>query len=413
MMKSEQTPPPILFVTRYYWPELIGSAPFSSDIAEWLARHGRQVKVLSGLPHYPAAEVFPAYRDGRCRNETVNGVEVERLGVAAPRGPSALWRIANELQFLLKGLFALASGRVRRHRVVLALCPSILCVALGLLACRRGGVCIAVVHDIQSGLAQGLGMVGGHGRLAGLMRWCERAILNRTAQVVVLSSEMQDQLRRIGVSVPIEVMPIWVDTDQVRPDEPAAAARRCLRVLYSGNLGRKQGLGQVVALAEQLASRRPEIEIIVRGNGSQAQDLATEISVRQLDNVRLLALQPQERLGHALSAGDIHLVPQNPETAAFAVPSKVFNIMAVGRPFVATALPGSLLWQLQERSRAFLCVPPNEPSAFADAVLRLADDKALRLELGRRGRAFVEVHYAKPRILGDFMSRLDAISADA
>ena len=87
--------------------------------------------------------------------------------------------------------------------------------------------------------------------------------------------------------------------------------------------------------------------------------------------------------------------------------------MAVGRPFVATALPGSLLWQLQERSGAFLCVPPNEPAAFADAVLRLADDEALRLELGRRGRSFVEQNYAKPRILDDFMSRLDAISADA
>jgi len=411
MTMSAHKTPPILFVTRYYWPELIGSAPFSSDIAEWLARHGRQVGVLSGLPHYPTSEVFPAYRNGRCRNETVNGVEVERLDVAAPRGASALWRIINELEFLLKGLLALASGRIRRHQVVLALCPSILCVALGLLARRRGGACVAVVHDIQSGLAQGLGMVGGRSSLTGLMRWCERTILNRTDQIVVLSLEMQDQLRRIGVSAPIEVMPIWVDTDQVRPSEPTAAARSHVKVLYSGNLGRKQGLGQVVALAEQLATRRPEIEIIVRGNGSQAKDLATEISVRQLDNVQLLSLQPQQGLSHALSAGDIHLVPQNPEAAAFAVPSKVFNIMAVGRPFVATALPGSLLWQLQQRSGAFLCVPPNEPSAFADAVLRLADDEALRLELGRRGRSFVELNYAKPRILGDFMSRLDAISA--
>jgi colanic acid biosynthesis glycosyl transferase WcaI len=401
----------VLFVTRYYWPELIGSAPFSSDMAEWLAGHGRKITVLSGLPHYPLAEVFPAYRDGRGQHESVNGVDVERLDVGAPRHPTALWRIANEAEFLLKGAFALAGGRVRRHRIVLALCPSILCVALGLLARRRDGICIAIVHDIQSGLAAGLGMVGG-GRLARLMRWCERAVLDRVDQVVVLSSEMHDQLRRMGINSSIEVMPIWVDTDHIRPtDEPP---RRCsVKVLYSGNLGRKQGLGQVVALAAELADRRPEIEIVVRGNGSQAKELATEISLRNLTNIRLLALQPQEALGHALSAGDIHLVPQNPDTAAFAVPSKVYNIMAVGRPFVATALPGSLLWQLQQRSGAFLCVPPNEPVAFADAVLQLADDEALRLELGRRGRSFVESHYAKPRILGDFMSRLDAISAEA
>jgi len=400
----------VLFISRYYWPELIGSAPFSSEMAEWLASHGRPVTVLSGLPHYPMSEVFPAYREGRGRQEMVNGVRVERLDVAAPRKPSALWRIANEAEFLAKGALALAGRRLQRHHVVLALCPSILCVALGLLARRRDGVCIAIVHDIQSGLAKGLGMVGG-GNLARLMRWCERLVLNRADQVVVLSPEMHDQLRRIGVTSPIEVMPIWVDTDQIKPaDTPP---QRAIKVVYSGNLGRKQGLGQIVALAEELAGRRPEIEIVVRGHGSQAKELASEIGQRHLTNIQLYPLQPQQALGPALSAGDIHLVPQNPEAAAFAVPSKVFNIMAVGRPFIATCVPGSLLWQLQQRSGAFLCVPPNEASAFADAVIQLADDEALRRELGRRGRAYVESHYAKPRILGDFMSRLDAISASA
>ena len=399
----------VLFVTRYYWPELIGSAPFSTDIAEWLTDHGRQTTVVSGLPHYPHTEVFPAYRNGKRRRETVAGVSVERLRAGPPRHPSALSRILNEAEFLLRGLAALASGRVVRHPVVLALCPSILCVAMGIAARQRGGVCVAIVHDIQSGLAEKLGMVGGS-RLAHLMRACERVILNRTDLVVVLSSEMRQQLRRIGVTAPIEVIPLWVDTDQIRPTDPVP--RPSVKVLYSGNLGRKQGLGQVVELAAELATRRPDIEIILRGNGSQMADLTTEIARRGLGNIRLAELQPNEALGTALAVGDIHLVPQNPEAAAFAVPSKVFNIMAVGRPFVATALPGSVLWQLQQQSGAFLCVPPDEPWTFAEAVMRLADDNRLRQELGRRGREFVELHYAKPRILSDLMSRLDAVATD-
>src|SRR5882757_6379588 len=199
-------PSSVLFVSRYYWPELIGSAPFSTDIAEWLAAHGRPTTVVSGLPHYPHDEVFPAYRDGQCLRETICGVEVERLRTGPPRGGSAVARMANEAEFLLRGLAALVSGRIKRHSVVLALCPSILCVALGVAARRRGGVCVAVVHDIQSGLAEKLGMVGG-GHMARVMRAAERAILNRTDLVAVLSSEMKDQLRRIGVSVPIEVVP--------------------------------------------------------------------------------------------------------------------------------------------------------------------------------------------------------------
>ena len=400
-------PSPILFVTRYFWPELIGSAPFTSDLAEWLAKEGRRITVLSGLPHYPGTTVFPAYQGGRVTHETMGGVAIERVRSGPPRGASTLGRILNEGDFLLRGLWAIIGGRIKRHPVVLALCPSILCVALALAARQRGGSLIAIVHDIQSGLAERLGMNGGS--LARLMRWVERTVLNRVDLVVVLSQEMKDQLRGIGVTVPIDVVPLWVDTDQIQPIEPVV--RAAVKVLYSGNLGRKQGLGQVVAMAEELAAKRPEIEIVLRGNGNQAQELIAEIERRHLDNVRLAELQPNEALATALGAGDIHLVPQNPQAAAFAVPSKVYNIMAVGRPFVATALPGSTLWLLQKQSGAFLCVPPDEPLTFADAVLTLADDPKLRLELGRRGREFVEQHYAKPLILSAFSSRLDALVA--
>ena len=401
-------PSRVLFVSRYYWPELIGSAPFSTDIAEWLASHDRPTTVVSGLPHYPGPTVFPAYRDTRYHRETVRNVDVERLRCGPPRSASALSRIANEAEFLLRGLAALATGRLRRHSVVLALCPSILCVALGVAARRPNGVCIAIVHDIQSGLAEKLGMVGGGSRLSAFMRMCERTILNRTDLVAVLSAEMKDQLRRIGVTAPIEVVPLWVDTDHIRP--APAVVRSSVRVLYSGNLGRKQGLEQVVELARELATRRTDIEIVIRGSGSQASELTADIGRLGLTNIHMVDLQPNEALGTALAVGDIHLVPQRPDAAAFAVPSKVFNIMAVGRPFVATALPNSVLWRLQRQSGAFLCVPPDDPSSFAEAVIRLADDSRLRQELGRRGREFVETHYAKPRILGHLMSRLDAFA---
>src|SRR5262249_2813903 len=154
--------------------------------------------------------------------------------------------------------------------------------------------------------------------------------------------------------------------------------------------GKKQGLGQVIALADVMQARRPDIRIILRGNGNQADALQAEIDARRLTNIGLEPLLPDVGLSEGLATGDIHLVPQEPDAASFAVPSKAFNIMAAGRPFVATAHPGSLLWRLRHRSGAFLCVPPNDAEAFAAAVLQLADDAALRAELGERGRRFVE-----------------------
>ena len=93
-------PSPILFVTRYFWPELIGSAPFTSDIAEWLAKEGRQITVLSGLPHYPGTTVFPAYQDGRLtarddgRRDGRAGALGRRRG-AARRWPASSTRSAS------------------------------------------------------------------------------------------------------------------------------------------------------------------------------------------------------------------------------------------------------------------------------------------------------------------------------
>ena len=114
----------ILFVTRYFWPELIGPAPFTSDIADWLAGHGHRTTVLSGLPHYPDVEVFPAYRNGRCRSESVGNVAVERLRSGPPRKSSAFARIANEMGFMCRGWVRWRPAAYR-HPVVLALCPSI------------------------------------------------------------------------------------------------------------------------------------------------------------------------------------------------------------------------------------------------------------------------------------------------
>jgi colanic acid biosynthesis glycosyl transferase WcaI len=397
-----------LFITQYYRPEVIGSGPFCGDLAEWLNQHGYRVTVLSAQPHYPLGQRFAGYGQDGPEREVINGVRVERLRTLIPKKASALWRIAGDLSFVLSGIAALFSRRIGRAALVVSLCPSILSVGLGMIARRRGGRHIAVVHDIQSGLARSLGMVGSSSFVR-LMRWCERFVLNRVDLVAVLTDEMRQQLRAVGVHTPIEVIPIWVDTGRIWPVN--ALREGPIKILYSGNLGKKQGLGQIIELAEQLQRERPDIEIIVRGNGNQAGPLKAEIEKRQLINIRLTDLLPPEHLSQGLAEGDIHLVPQDPEGAEFAVPSKIFTVMAAGRPFIATARPGSPLSRLQQRSGAFLCAPPNDASAFTEAVLRLADDAACRAELGARGRQFVEQNCTKAKVLGEFTTLIEALYA--
>lgn len=390
---------PTLFVSQYYWPELIGSGPYCADMAEAIARHGVRVKVFTCRPHYPGGVVPQAYQGGSQDSQTRGAVGIERVPPRMPQERGAAGRIRSDLSYLMKGLRALMRGRISRSDSVVSFCPSILTVFLGIVATRRHGHHLAVVHDIPSGLAAGLGMVNNR-FMVKAMRWLEKTVLNRVGTVIVLSHNMRRHLEEMGVRTPIEVLPLWVDTQKIRPLERPEPDP--LTVLYSGNFGKKQSLDQIIELAAKLKNSEAPISVILRGDGSEAKTLAEAVSRRGLDNVSFKPLVPAERLAEGLAEGSIHLVPQDGSAADFAVPSKLFPIMAAGRPLIATARRDSLLWKLMEESQAILCVPSGDIDALTQAVEGLAADPELRREIGLRGRAFVTANHDKATILERF-----------
>jgi colanic acid biosynthesis glycosyl transferase WcaI len=221
-----------------------------------------------------------------------------------------------------------------------------------------------------------------------ILRRIEAFALNRTDQIVVLSQAMQAALFDLGVRRPIAVLPPSIDTRRITPRPRPYDAPPTL--LYSGNLGRKQGLEQLIDLAEVLSRLAPEVRMVIRGEGAMRQALTEDATSRALHNLRFAPLAPKDALSAALAEGDVHLVPQVASGSDFAVPSKVFAIMAAARPFVATAAPGSALDRLAEASGAFVCAAPADPVAFADAALALLADASLRQTMGERGRAYVQ-----------------------
>ena len=377
----------VLILSAYYHPEPTGSAPPIADLSFWLAENGANVTVVTARPNYPARQVFEGYRRGERDRETVRGVRVERLAAHVARGSGLISRFRTEFSVLARLCAARAIGRARPAPNVICVCPSVFVVVAANLFRRPGGRTLCIVHDIQSGLARGL-KFGSAGLVLGALRRLEAWAYNRCEVLIALSDGMAIELRQLGVRRPIVVLPPQVDIRELMPlPEPAGAPPV---LLYSGNLGRKQGLDQVLELAGVLLARGSPARIVIRGEGSERAPLERQSAERGLTNVVFQDLAPRDALARAMAEGLVHLVPQHPEGAAFSVPSKVFSIMGVERPFLATAKPHTPLWEIADASGGGLCVDPYDTQALADSAERLLRDVDLRRRMGAAGRAYVE-----------------------
>ena len=155
-------------------------------------------------------------------------------------------------------------------------------------------------------------------------------------------------------------------------------------MLYAGNVGFSQSLDMVVETARAM----PSVTFLINGDGAGLQSLRDQAD--GLANVRFSGYQPTNRLPEVLATGDIHLVPLKSGLGRVSVPSKIYSILAAGRPVVASIDEGTEVPRILQDSGAGLAVPPDDPVAFRGALQRLVGDPARCTEMAARGRRWVE-----------------------
>ena len=176
--------------------------------------------------------------------------------------------------------------------------------------------------------------------------------------------------------------------------------------MYSGSMNRKQGLEVLVEAMERLADV-PDLVWILAGEGPTRREL--EIATTGKENVRLLPLQPTERLDDWLNLADIHLLPQKAVAADLVLPSKLLGILASGRPVVAGSPRQSELGELAQQ--AGIRVEPENGEEFAAALRCLLNDAELRQRLGERARQLGEERFDRESVLGKFERQLSALTS--
>jgi len=397
----------ILIYGLNYAPEPVGIAKYSGELGSWLASRGHQVRVIAAPPYFPQWKA----RDNRYRRETKDGVQILRCPLWVPRKPNGLTRLIHLASFAMSSLVPLLLQKRWQPDLIFCVAPAMFCAPAALWLgrlCGQRTVTWLHVQDFELDAAFQLGLLKGDG-IRDLAETWERSTMRDFDRVSSISEAMLKHAVGKGVDPEKAVLvPNWVDINRIKPQSRMQRSDNSYRrelglepeqlvLLYSGSMNKKQGLEMLVEVIQSLSNNK-QLVWILAGEGPGQASVAE--ATRGLKQVRIMPLQPIERLDDWLNLADIHLLPQKAAAADLVLPSKLLGILSSGRPVVAASPSGSALGAMAER--AGCRVEPGDPHGFAQAVEILTTNEELRIQLGRQARAMAVNRFDMQRVLQRF-----------
>jgi glycosyltransferase involved in cell wall biosynthesis len=389
----------VLHLSQYFPPEAGAVQVRAMTIAHSLARQGHRVTVLTELPNHPSGIVQPGYRGKLWMREVRDGVDVIHLWVKTSPRKNFRTRMAFYLSYMLAAVIAglLLPGR---FDVVFANSPPLFVAAAGwIISALRRTPFVMEVQDLWPESAVVLGELR-NPRFIRWAEWVEQRCYARASRIVAVTQGIHERLAARGVpESKLVVVPNGSNIEIFKPDSDGGARLRAqlgldgkFVAIYGGIYGIAQDLETVLEAARLLADR-PDLALVLVGEGPQKERLAALKEEYGLTNVHMLPGQPLESMPRYLSMADLALVPlRKVDLFLGALPTKMFDAWACQVPTVI-AVDGEAR-QVMEKAGAGVFVEPENPQALADALLCLQRAPDTRAQMGLAGQRAVLDRYS-------------------
>jgi colanic acid biosynthesis glycosyl transferase WcaI len=405
MYNREVSKKKVWVISELYYPEETSTGAFLTQTAEGLARRFL-VRVLCSQPTYGArGQRAPV-------NEVRNGVKVHRCWGTTFNKDVLPLRLLNMFTITLS-IMLNAVGRIQAGDCVLVVTnPPLLPLVVALACFIRRAKCVLIIHDVYPDVLIATGALSSGSSLAGMIAWIMRVLYRRMASIVVLGRDMETLVRSKlpnGVDW-IVTIPNWADLDLVNPlprSENALLGQFGLAnkfvIQYSGNIGRTHGIEYLTQCAEQMRNGSA-LHFLFIGFGGKKAWLKKAVEDRGLKNVSILDYRLRSELPQSLNACDVAIVSLARGMTGVSVPSRMYNIMAAGKPIIAVADAASELAQVIRDENIGWVVEPGNVEALKAAIDEAMGNPGRLIQMGLRARKAAEAKYSLEHAIASYMN---------
>lgn len=386
----------IYLINQYFPPDTAATGQYLADVARALAGSGHEVHVICSQR---------TYSGGRGMLSSPKGGEyrVHRVAATGCGRMNLLGRLLDYLSFYVLALWKSLS--LSKADVVVCLSTPPFVAVIGVLLSRLRGTRLVVwVMDLYPEVFVAFGVLKQNGLLYRFLRWVSAIVYQRAVGIISLGEVMRKRLVEAGAEErKIVTVHNWVPREAVHymeclqsPMRQEWALNGHVALVYSGNLGLGHELDTVIRAYEKLG-KGTSVRLVFVGSGKMRETLERYVAEHGLDGVKFRRSEPLDRLSALLGAGDIHLVAQRSGTEGLIVPSKIYGILAAGRPTIYIGPDDTEVAMILRDSGAGIIIAPGDVEGAAKAIEDLANDWNNRQEMGRRALEWYTGHFGMAR----------------
>jgi len=389
-----------------FWPEPTGNAPYTSDLAEEIAKSSR-VSVLTGIPHYPWWKKQQGHSDFEYESEH-SGLTVSRCNHMVPNSQSNALRALMEISF---GMSAIMSGKVQGSKIILV-SPAMLSSALVMAWIRLSKPKTKVLVWVQDLYEQGLKETSqGAGLLGRVIARTENWLLGKADRVVFAHPVFMDA-KKINPSVNQKffAIPNWSQFT-FKPNKTIEETKSLhgfdggMLVLHIGNMGVKQGLENVVEAARLAENSNRQVSFVLVGGGNQLEKLKE--SAAGLKNLFFIPPVSEPELANLMQAADVLLVNERPGVKEMSIPSKLTTYFLAGKPVLVCSEPDSLAGRSVLENRTGFWVQSGNPNQLLTKIFAL--DSSESEKIVKAASKFAEENLSKQAAMKQFKEVLEQL----